>query len=279
MPVESPASKTSMDPHLNEELTDAVRRWARPTTPDELKARGVRLRSLSLSRVAALIEKAVNRTMIARTLDEEGRGPQDVSAFSAHARTEFLAMLRGDDDGERASERAVEAQARGALDKLKDELASKRRAVAEEQRALAQVGGEVGDSDHLLVDKLRQLFASWGGSPENPSPLEREVIELAVAELRRERAAGSAARLADQAKEIDLLARRINKLNTLLGETEAELKQAKRRAAADPGVGSVYSEVQGLDGEGEEFEKKAELMASIFQANLEMRGALDTARN
>ncbi len=119
-----------MDPHLNEELTDAVRRWARPTTADELKKRGVRLRSLSLTRVASLIEKAVNRTMIARTLDEEGPGPEDATAFSAHARTEFLAMLRGDEDVERASERAVEAEARGALGKLKDELASRRRAVS-----------------------------------------------------------------------------------------------------------------------------------------------------
>lgn len=261
-----------MEPQLNEALTDAVRRWARPTTPDELKRRGVnRIRSLSLSRVAGLIDKAVNRTMIARTL---GDGTDDVTEFSDHARQEFLAMLRGDEDAVRRSEQEVEAQARGALGKLKDELAERRAAVDEERRALAQVGGEAKASDEELASKLRQLFAAWGGSPENPSPLEREVINLAVAEIRRERSAGSSARLEDQSKSIGLLERRIGKLNQLLGETEAKLKLERRRASEDPGVASEYDTVQGLDEGDNLFERKAELMASIFQANLAMRDEL-----
>lgn len=265
-----------MDPRLNEALTDAVRRWARPTTPDELKQRGVnRVRSLSLSRVAGLIEKAVNRTMIARTLGDD---PVDVEDFSVHARREFMAMLKGDEEQVRASERAVEAQARGAIDKLESELAERRAAVAQEREALDQVTGAVGEADEELADKLRDLFVAWGGSPDDPSPLEREVIHLAVAELRRERAAGSAARLAEKAKEMELLERRIAKLNQLLGETEAELRLARRRASLDPGVASIYEQVQGLDADDTDFEKKAELMASIFQANLSMRqelGAVD----
>lgn len=261
-----------MEPKFNDALTDAVRRWARPTTPDELKRRGVsRVRSLSLSRVAALIDKAVNRTMIARTL---GDGADDVQDFSVHARQEFLAMLRGDDEGVRASEREVEAQARGALDKLETELAERRAAVDAERQALSRVGGEAAEADGDLARKLRKLFASWGGSPDNPSPLEREVIDLAVAELRRERAAGTAVRLEEQAKSIDLLERRIAKLNQLLGETEAQLRRARSRSSEDPGLASVYEGVQGLDEDDSQFDKKAELMASIFEANLAMRQEL-----
>ena len=151
-----------MEPRANEALTDAVRRLARPTTPDELKRRGVSsVRSLSLSRVAALIDKAVNRTMIARTL---GEADDDVQEFSVHARQEFLAMLRGDEEGELASERQVEAQARGALDKLETELAERRAAVEAERSALSQVGGEVGAADDDLTRKLRNR----GGSARQP---------------------------------------------------------------------------------------------------------------
>jgi hypothetical protein len=268
-------SRSFMDPHLNEALTDAVRRWARPTTPDELKRRGVsRVRSLSLSRVAALIEKAVNRTMIARTL---GDYPEDTGEFSAHAGREFLAMLRGDDDQVRESREQVERQARGTLDKLKDELAERRAAVAKQRLALARIDGAVGEGDDALAHKLRKLFAAWGGSAENPSPLEREVIELAVSELRRERAAGSASRLDEQAKSMQLLERRIAKLGQLLGETEEKLVLARRQASADQGVASIYDEVQGLDEEDASFTKKAELMASIFAANLTMRDELESA--
>ena len=209
--------------------------------------------------------------MIARTL---GEADDDVQEFSVHARQEFLAMLRGDEEGELASERQVEAQARGALDKLETELAERRAAVEAERSALSQVGGEVGAADDDLTRKLRKLFAAWGGSPDNPSPLEREVIDLAVAELRRERAAGSAARLEEQASSIDLLERRISKLNHLLGETEAQLRRERNRASTDPGVASVYDVVQGIDEGDGQFEKKAELMASIFQASLAMREEL-----
>lgn len=262
-----------MQPRLNEALTDAVRRWARPTTPEELKQRGVeRVRSLSLSRVAALIEKAVNRTMIARTLGED---LEDVEEFSVDARREFVAMLRGDDDEVKASEERVEAQARDALGKLEDELAERRSAALKERANLAQVDGEVGNGDDALESKLRALFAAWGGSPDNPTPLEREVIDLAVSELRRERAAGSAVRLQEQGKAIEQLERRISKMNGLLGETERELAKARRAQSVDHGVASVYETVQGLDDEDDQFEQKAMLMTSIFEANLGLRQALD----
>ncbi len=270
-----------MDPHLNEALTNAVRRWARPTTPDELKRRGVnRVRSVSLSRVASLLEKAVNRTMIARTIGcANGEYPDDAEAFSGQARREFLAMLGGDDASLREGDREVEREARGTLKQLEGELAERREAVAAERRALAGVSGAVGESDGDLAQKLRTLFGAWGGSPENPSPLEREVIALSVAELRRERAAGSSARLTEQAKSIELLERRISKLTLLLGKTEQELTAARRRASADPGVASVYDSVQGLDEDDNAFAKKAELITSIFEANMAMKDELEAVRN
>ncbi len=270
----------AMDPQLNEALTDAVRRWARPTTPEELKRRGVRsVRSVSMTRVASLIEKAVNRTMIARTI---GDHPEDGDSFSVAARREFLRMVTGEDAPPSTRAEAddpVKLQAQSALAKLKAELAERRREVAQRRQALAEVDGAVGEGDERLAERLRALFAAWGGSPDDPSPLEREVIDLAIRELRRERAGTEHAQLEEQQREIDRLERRVTKLTRLLDETEAELRQAVRLASQDPGVASVFESVQGLDVEDAQLEKKAELMTAIFQANLRMRARLATIHN
>ena len=101
-----------MDPTLNQALTDVVRRWARPTTPEELAQRGVaRLRSVSLSRVANLIEKAVNRTLLARTIGDPGDSER---GFSQAARAEFVRMLSAPEGPD-----PIEKEAVTALDRLK----------------------------------------------------------------------------------------------------------------------------------------------------------------
>ena len=263
-----------MDPHLNEQLTDVVRRWAKPTTPEDLKRRGVkRVRSISLSRVASLIEKAVNRTMMARTL---GDFPMDAEGFSVAARSEFMRLVS---DNPSTREDPLESQAASALARLKREVAERRREVEQQRRTLETVGGAVGAGDEELERKLRDLFAHWGGSRADPSPLEREVIRLAVAELRNERGRNERARLEDAQKEIELLERRISKLNRLLEQTEAELQKAIRERKIDPGLASIYETVQGLDEMDEHYARKSELMHAIFAANLQMRATLDSVRS
>jgi len=262
-----------MDPKLNEQLTDVVRRWAKPTTPEDLKRRGVkRVRSISLSRVASLIEKAVNRTMMARTL---GDFPLDAEGFSVAARSEFMRLVS---DSPPTREDPLESQAASALARLKREVAQRRQEVEQQRRNLETVGGAVGAGDEELERKLRDLFAQWGGSRSDPSPLEREVIRLAVAELRQERGRNERARLEEAQKEIELLERRITKLNRLLEQTEAELQKAIRQRGIDPGLASIYETVQGLDEMDAHYARKSELMHAIFSANLEMRATLDSVR-
>lgn len=268
--------RLSMDRHLNEALTDAVRRWARPTTPDELKQRGVsRLRSVSMTRVASLIEKAVNRTMLARTL---GDYPEDAESFSKDAREEFLRLM---DQTDSAPPPPVEAEAMNTLGRLKAELAERRRemkAMEAQQRTLGTERGTAGAGDAELERRLRELFVAWGGSPDHPSALEREVIALAVSSLQRERAESERMRLESHRREIDVLERRIAKVTKLLGETEAELLRAVRSSVDDPGLASIYDRVQGIDlGDGQ-FTKKAQLMAEIYRANLDMRRAMAASR-
>ena len=118
---------SAIDPRLNEELTAVLRRWGRESTPAELEARGVRrVRSVSLRNVAGLLEKAVNRTLIRRTLDG---ATDDALTLSSSAREEFLRLARGEGANDRESARMA-SRATSTLDRLRRELVERRAALA-----------------------------------------------------------------------------------------------------------------------------------------------------
>ncbi|MEO2163022.1 MAG: hypothetical protein ABGY29_10910, partial [bacterium] len=225
--------------------------------------------------LAQLIEKAVNRALLARTLHNDGGEDAESAQFesvSVTARKEFMAMASSDapDEGETSQ---VEEHAVSALDQLKEELAGRRREVAEQERALRSVGGLAKDADEELAAKLRKLFVSWGGKADAPSALESEVIQLTVQELRRERGNSERERLRHHQDEIGVLERRIGKLTGLLAETEGNLARAQRSGTPIEGIASEYGSVQGLSDDDEFHDQKTELMAAIFEANMEMREA------
>lgn len=80
-----------------------------------------------------------------------------------------------------------------------------------------------------------------------------------------------------EAGRIDLLERRLSKLARLIEERNAQLPLRNERGAADTGVASVYSEVQGLRGQSEEDQRKRTMMASIFEANRKLRERIGSA--
>lgn len=267
-------------PYLGEELTEVVRRWARPTTPEELQARGVRsVRSISMDRVAGLIEKAVNRTLLSRTL---GGKVEDHETFSEAAREEFVRLVRGKKEAPRTlTERKPEKKpglslddspAESALGRLKHDLRSRRLELQEQQSALSKGAGLEGSEDHQLEMRLRQIFVAWGGQADELDPLASEVIQASVSELRNERRR-SQQKLIDQHRaEMDVLERRLTKLSSELERTEAELARvAAAGLVSDDGLPSIYSEVQGLSGLEEDHERKGALMSAIFEANMELQ--------
>jgi diguanylate cyclase (GGDEF)-like protein len=71
--------------------------------------------------------------------------------------------------------------------------------------------------------------------------------------------------------QVELLQRRLAKLTESLGLTEQELARVRRMKAVDSGIESVYRDVQGLGADGEQSEIKRELMAKIFEANLDLK--------
>ncbi|MDC3307437.1 hypothetical protein OAV47_01240 [bacterium] len=248
---------------LDNTLTSTIRRWAKPTTPKELEARGVkRVRSVSMSRIASLIEKAINRELIARTLDGD---TDDALSLSANARAGFLELARTEMSGR--VDVGADSSAFADLDRLRDELEARRAELEERGRSLD--GSDFGVEDEALERRLRAVFAS---RPERRDPeLERAVVQAALGELGEMRSRAAERRMAESRRETRQLERRITKLAGLLEQTEGELRRTRARGAQETGVASIYSEVQGLDEGDGRLEQKKDLMKCIFEANLELQ--------
>jgi len=248
---------------VNQAVVETVRRWARPTTPDELKKRGVaRLRSINLQSMSFLIEKAVNRALLERTIGEPDK---DQDSISNATRDEFLRLLQNapNEPGE------LEARAEGELVRLKRELVERRRSLQDrEQEVRAGDLGPVRGEDEL-THKIRTVFQVYTSATGRRAPrLEREVTALVCRELREQRVEVERERLEQHRLEMERLERRVSKLSKILGQTERELAEMARRKMIDPGEASIYKTVQGLDLADGASKRKAELLSAIFEANL-----------
>lgn len=265
---------------VDDALQRTIRRWARATPVEELSRRGVKtVRSVSMSKMAALLEKAVNRALIARTLGE-GDDADDAGEVSAAARAEFVRLTRaelgaggdGGPGGDFADEGLRRSARHSTLDRLKRDLAERERLEAGElvpkpppTRAERERREEIA-----LETRLRDLAAGVA-SDEAQRGLFDSAVEVALEAVRGARLSVQDAADAEHARERSRLERRIAKLNQLLDDAEAKVRRARRGVPIDDGVASIYDAVQGLDGEDGDFEKKSSLMKSIFEANLALR--------
>ena len=271
--AQPPATKEPLRDSSSDVISETIRRWARPTTLDELKSRGIRkVRSVSMSRVGALLEKAVNRALIERTLESD-RG--EALSLSSTAREQFVRLSQVEIIGEAApaekeaiEETPLHERATSTLDRLKRELEDRRKVVADREKQLT--GGDLDQvEEKRLSNQMRELFAIHAGIDDRQ--LEREVLGLVLGELRTSRRRARIARLEEHQREIGVLERRVSKLSVLLGETEDALRKVRASKHTDPGLSSIYDEVQGLGSDDDQYEQKSDLMRTLFEANLALR--------
>ena len=127
------------------------------------------------------------------------------------------------------------------------------------------------DVNRLLEDKIRELLGLGDEDAEILARIQQSVITEAIRELQGQTQEEMSGSSEEHQRQVDLLERRIAKLTKTLGMTEGELQRVLQSKSLDSGVASMYQNVQGLSGSEVQAELKKELMAKIFEANMELR--------
>ncbi len=86
----------------------------------------------------------------------------------------------------------------------------------------------------------------------------------------RELQALEEARQSEHQQDVKLLERRIAKLARELEQAEGRILKLSKLKAGDPGVESIYRSVQGLDDGDEQFERKREMLETVFISNRQL---------
>jgi DNA repair exonuclease SbcCD ATPase subunit len=254
---------------LTKKLHDAVRKLSYRATVDELRERGVeRVNVVGLDRIVALIEAAVHRTLKKHML---GLGSiEDRGGIVGETREEFLRLLQSQKEMEKEKEAGdrQREELREQVDDLRLMLHDAQQKLDAEQKQVQRDAKVRSAADDLAFSEaIEELFAEHGGS----DALRAEVLGVVLTRLEVERERVKEAGTREYSGEIEMLQRRINKLNSSLEETEQQLARVAQEKSIDPGISSIYREVQGLSQKDSLFEKKNELMSSIFEANLALQ--------
>ncbi|PIE22512.1 MAG: hypothetical protein CSA62_12320 [Planctomycetota bacterium] len=255
---------------LTKRIHDAVRKLSYRATVDELRDRGVeKVNVVGLDRIVALIEAAVHRTLKKQMLGLGGP-VSDPSGLVENTSEEFLRLLQSQKtlakEKEASEQRSVEL--REQVDDLRLMLHDAQKKLEDRQKqAERETRARKAADDLSFTEALQELMHEHGASES----LEHSVLGLVLTRLASERERITEARQQEFGGEIDKLERRIAKLSSSLAETEQQLSHALEDKGIEPGISSIYRGVQGLDNADAQFDKKSELMESIFAANLALQ--------
>lgn len=79
----------------------------------------------------------------------------------------------------------------------------------------------------------------------------------------------------DHQREVEVLRRRIDKLNRELDNNESVIAKLVKQKRIDPGLASIHRVVQGLCGEDNLYEQKKEMLSAVYEANLDIQGQIE----
>ncbi len=255
---------------LADQLRSAVREMAYKTSVDQLKKRGLnQVNVVSLDRIVVLIEEAVHRSLRQHLLGAERDRVVDAT------KEEFLRLMRSNEqlESEASELRRTQVRAQEEIDHLRRELAdSSQQLDAKLAQAAFSTQAQVVGENEALAARFSELFASLSeGGDIDPQALRDGAFAILLQFADAERREALMAKEAARDRDVELLQRRIAKLSTTLEESEQRMAKLAALKNVDPGISSIYREVQGLDPAAELFQKKSALMADIFKANLALQ--------
>ena len=254
---------------LSEQLKMAVRDMAYRTSVDQLKKRGVtQVNMLSMDRIVALIDEAVHRAVRHHLIGSEREQVIDAT------KEEFLRLMRNNEalENEASELRKLQTRAQDELDMLRRELGQATQTLEAKLAAAAvpaqvRIEGENAD----LAKRFYATFAMLHDAGGDFEQMRDGALAILLEFVDKERKTTIAATEAARDRDIDLLQRRVSKLSTSLEESEKRMVEIAALKNIDPGISSIYRDVQGLTDEDSMYKKKSALMTDIFKANLALQ--------
>jgi ferritin-like metal-binding protein YciE len=262
-----------MSKEINPAFQEALRELGRPTSPKDLHRRGVtRLRTVKTSDVSRLIERAVNRTLMERTIGP--LDPQQMAEIVHAAENQFTRQLRAFEDLA-DSRQAVEAHRRESqaeLARLRETLREREPSEPSLPRAsepsldlTERLAREIKACLQPLLDQAPSGGLGRSVAEDLQSLVHTHIGEALEAQRRRFQI------------ETENQERRVAKLVESLERTEQVLSRVAASKQLEEGIESIYRTVLGLSVGEQDFGRKQDLMASIFEANLALRKAHESA--
>jgi diguanylate cyclase (GGDEF)-like protein len=148
------------------------------------------------------------------------------------------------------------------LDKLRREL--------DELRVLLE-----RPEDQQLADRIAALFAATDGlAGPDAAQLQQELIATVLRGVHEWRRRDINRKQSENESELDTLRRRVAKLNDALTAAETELRRVMALKTIDPGVASIYRTVQGLSADAANAKARLDMLAKVFELNVELRQQL-----
>ena len=255
---------------LRKSLRDALRKLSYSTSVDQLRRRGVRqVNVLGLDRVVSLVQQAVYNSLRHRLMGLDRKQVADAT------KTEFLRLLQTNQKLTRDRQKLQEVKLRAEAEakQLRQELAEQRRVLRKKLgEAAARRQEQSRGDDSVIVLRVQELFGALSSHSEvDLEELQKRVLNMVLDIVKFERQIAIEAKEELHTREVDLLQRRIAKVNQALGETERQLSETMRARPVEEGVSSMYREVQGLSPEDRNYQRKKELVYEIFRANLALQ--------
>ena len=253
-----------MKRELNPTFTAALAGAGRKTTPAELAKRGVsRLRTYKLSEISLLIERALNKTLAARTLSP--LPAEEMAQLSLSVEREFKQQL-GQVDKLRASQKAQKPEQSSA----KRELAAFREKVKARRTVAAAPGGQ-----RQLLHDISSVLKPLADQSSGPEWLTKGVATDLQKLIEARAAQAVEAERKHYLAEIGNLERRIAKLVGSTETMEQALGRLAKTKAPDIGIASIFRTTQGLSLDAGDKEQKSAMMKDIFKANMVLRNKIE----
>ncbi|MDF1660356.1 MAG: hypothetical protein P1V97_01190 [Planctomycetota bacterium] len=277
------ATKRAPGPKGNssdDNLVNLVQENSKQITLRKLAKQGRKnVRMMEMKDIKGLVTVAIDNVLERRG---ERISDKERDQLELEAKKEFDALLR-----EHNKVKAEKSVVDRLNETLKSELEASISKLDEENERHAKAGQaefsmtsfdqmEVHIRDifkRLVSEETRSALAVHGPSAlPGLGALDKAISEMLSDLISRERDKAINEEQEAHKQRVEILEARIRKLNTALTDTEGALKKVAAMKQIDLGVSSIYGDFQGLNLDDANFEKKSELLKTIFLENLEIQG-------